>query len=370
MRALTGASDAFKAQADVFDGVQARPKPTALTLTPAGLRLSLDRQARLLPWAQVGPRLTEGGRLHFDLPDGRWARLRDPAAAAWLRELGALQLPWLQRPAVRRGLLAGTAGAALLGWLVFGLGIGLDPLLDLAVKRLPPGAEAHLGGALEAVSQVQADHDPALGAALRRCAALLEPDAAERPRLLVVEDDVVNAFAVPGGLIVLHRGLLKRLKDQSELFALLGHEYCHLRERHALRGALRGAGLGVLSSLVLGDSSGVSAWFTRSGQQLADLRFSRSQETRADLAGLDLLQRLGLDPRGGTRLMRELEQAEGDHTPPAILSNHPQTRERSETLALAAAGRPPARVTAVLSAQDWALMSAGPAPAAAEGPKP
>ena len=357
----TGASDpGLTARADVFDGRQARPRRLRLVMQPQALRLVLDRRRRALPWDGVKPRLIEGGWLHLDLPDGRWARMRDPAAAAWLRAQGRLQVPWLQRPWLRRSLLGASAGLSLLGILVFGLGLGLDPLLDLAVKRLPPGAEDHLGGPLETLTLARADHDQALGAALRRCAVLLEPDPARRPRLLVVEDGTVNAYALPGGTIVLHRGLLKRLKDQSELFALLGHEACHLRERHALRALLHNAGLGVVSGVLLGDGSGLGTAFNSSGRQLAGLRFSRQEEARADLAALDTLQRLGLDPRGATRLMRELQAAAGDAEPPAMLSDHPQTRERSETLALAAAGRPRARVRAVLSDEDWALMTMGP----------
>lgn len=358
---MTGDSKPLRATAELFDGVSARPRRLGLTLELEGLRLAQGRQVRRLAWSAVQPRLIDGGWVRLELPDGQWAQLHDPAVQAWLEGQGRLQRPWSARPGLRAALLASVAAALLAAVAVLGLGWGLDPLLDRVIAHLPANAEKNWYKGLESAVSLHADRDPARAKVLDHCARLVARTGERRPRVLLIDDAQVNAFALPGGLILLHRGLLLRLHDQAELFALLGHENAHLRQRHALRQLLRNASSSVLLALIFGRGDGLSSLMVENGSALAQLRFSRSEEQAADDEALEVLQRLGLDPRGGSRLMRELLAAGGGKVP-EILSTHPDTLLRADRLSRLAAMQPAAQRNGVLSAAEWRLLRAGKAP--------
>lgn len=140
----------------------------------------------------------------------------------------------------------------------------------------------------------------------------------------------VNAFCMPGGKIAFYYGILDKLQlDDAAVAAVMGHEVAHALREHArervakatlTRGALEiGAsllGLGSLGRTVAG-----------MGEELLNLRFSRDDETEADLVGLELAARSGYDPRGGVTLWRRMTQAGGD-APPQWLSTHPSGDSR------------------------------------------
>lgn len=350
-------------KAECLDGRSARPLPARLApAAGGGLRLAWGGRRERLGWKGVKVRVLAGGWAELALPDGRLLRLRDPAGLDWLRAQGRLKRPWLRRSGVQAGIVA-LAGAWMLALLaVFGLGWGLNPLLDRVLRHAPPDFEQKLDQDLRAGLQVHAEHSPELARALRRLERLLEPEAGP-VRILVMDDGLVNAFALPGGTLVLHRGLLSRLEEESELFALLGHEAEHVRGRHALRRLARAAALGVLSAAVIGDAGGLSAVLLQQGKDLSLLRHSRQEELDADAAGLALVARLGLDPQGAVRLMRRLEQVgEGGGRLPELLSTHPHSAGRVARLEALAAdlSLAPPRKKRLLSPEDWQVLTRPP----------
>lgn len=124
----------------------------------------------------------------------------------------------------------------------------------------------------------------------------------------------INAFCMPGGKIAFYWGILDKLQlDDDEVAMIMGHEAAHAlrehaRERLAKTTLTRGAVEIGAALLGLGDLGRVAAGL---GEQLLALRFSREDETEADLVGLELAARSGHDPRAGVTLWQKMSQASG-----------------------------------------------------------
>lgn len=146
----------------------------------------------------------------------------------------------------------------------------------------------------------------------------------------VVESDVVNAFALPGGQVVLFKGLINKATSPEEVAGVLAHEIGHVEHRHALRRMVRAAGIGFLTSMI---SGGVVSDFS---QQLVVMDFSRAMEEEADDAALEALTNAGMATDGFAeffdRLAKEHDEENGlfgDGAFENLLSTHPLSTERS-----------------------------------------
>jgi predicted Zn-dependent protease len=135
----------------------------------------------------------------------------------------------------------------------------------------------------------------------------------------------INAFCMPGGKIAFFFGILEKLQlDDDEVAMIMGHEAAHAlrehaRERMAKSLATRGAFEVGAALLGLGDLGRMAAGM---GEQLLSLRFSREDETEADLVGLELAARAGYNPRAGVTLWQKMTEA-NKNAPPQWLSTHP-----------------------------------------------
>lgn len=201
-----------------------------------------------------------------------------------------------------------------------------DHLIDWAVAKIPVETEIRLGR--EAFAQQRArlvleDAHPA-AAMVRELGARLGKGSAYPYEFHIARDPSVNAFAMPGGFVVIHTGLLARADSAEELAGVMAHEIQHVERRHGLRGLVHAAGWRVVLSLLLGDTGGslAASWV----ENLGALRFSRSQESDADAQGVEALVRANIDPRGMATFFRKMA-ADGDHVP-ALLSSHPASEAR------------------------------------------
>lgn len=149
------------------------------------------------------------------------------------------------------------------------------------------------------------------------------------PRYHVVNDAQVNAFAMPGGHIVVFTGLLEKMEEPEELVALLGHEATHVEERHSTRMIMRNLGSYMFISLLLGDVSAVVTVAAQNADNIRNMGYSRSLETDADQVGQERMKANGVDPNGMVGLL-ELLEAEAQEMPDEIsfLSSHPLTKDR------------------------------------------
>jgi predicted Zn-dependent protease len=150
-------------------------------------------------------------------------------------------------------------------------------------------------------------------------------------RWYVSDDREVNAYALPGGIIVVNAGMIEEAHSAEELAGVLAHEVQHVEYRHTLQQMIHTAGWAAVLAVALGDVSAVTAIVLH---QLGNLRNSRKLESQADAEGMKALARAGIPLGGMPSLFRQLqaeqEKRGGDGV--ALLSSHPATAERIEDL--------------------------------------
>lgn len=156
--------------------------------------------------------------------------------------------------------------------------------------------------------------------------------------VVVFEDEAVNAFALPGGKIGVYTGLLEVAETQDQLAAVIGHEVAHVLAEHgnARMSAALATQAGLTAAQIYAASSGggqqqILGLLGLGAQVGVLLPYGRSQETEADLLGLDLMARAGFDPRQSVDLWRNMAEAGGGQ-PPEFLSTHPSHETRMENL--------------------------------------
>ncbi len=147
----------------------------------------------------------------------------------------------------------------------------------------------------------------------------------------VFDSKEVNAFALPGGHIGVYAGLLKVATTQDQLAAVLGHEVSHVLAHHSAERYSQQMAANVGSTIV-GAVTGVDPNLIGGAAGLVLLKFSRTQESEADLLGLDLMSRAGFDPHGAVALWQNMERASNSGKPPEILSTHPSDATRITAL--------------------------------------
>lgn len=234
----------------------------------------------------------------------------------------------------RRFRLGGVLLALLLLLPLIGLGVFLlnsDKVADWAVKRISSEQEARLGDLVLTQTKLQMkllDRGPAVDA-VSAIGGRLTSGSIHRYRWFVAERPDINAFAAPGGVVVVFSGLLRSAGSAEEIAGVLAHEVAHAELRHSLRGMVKSLGLRALVSLLIGDVSGSA--FADVATRLTELRFSREAEREADDEGLRRLIAARIDPNGMLRFYGKLA-AEQRLSPPPILSTHPATGERLERL--------------------------------------
>lgn len=163
-------------------------------------------------------------------------------------------------------------------------------------------------------------------------------DSEEQWEVTVFDDDSANAFALPGGKIGVHTGLLKVANNQDQLAAVIGHEIGHVMAQHSNeRMSIQYAtqtGTQLLAVLAGGDSAEKQTLMGLLGvgaQYGVQLPFSRKHEAEADMIGLDLMAKAGFDPRQSVKLWQNMA-AVGGASPPEFMSTHPSNRHRIEGL--------------------------------------
>lgn len=183
--------------------------------------------------------------------------------------------------------------------------------------------------------------DPALQQQLALITApLLEgiKDAPYTFRFHIIEDPVLNAFAVPGGHVVIHTGLLLAADSHEEVAGVLAHEIAHVTQRHGFRNVIASLGLYQLVQFFIGDASGVISVIAGNSRFLLERKFSRDFEREADSKGWEYLTQAKIRQDGMIDFFRKMEAEEkkvtGGGSSPAmsLISTHPGTEERIATL--------------------------------------
>lgn len=190
--------------------------------------------------------------------------------------------------------------------------------------------------------------EPEGRAALERMAARMATHADDHELKIYVSDqELLNAFAAPGGHIVIYQPIITQAEGPNEVAGVLAHEIGHVIEDHPTKGLVEAVGYGIFSAMTPGgdDTKQVA-------KSLLTSHYSRNDELDADHRGVELLNAAGLDSRGLFSFFDRIKQA-GDEIPGAVqfLSTHPSGDARREALeGVAAEGE------AAMSPEDWAAL--------------
>jgi Zn-dependent protease with chaperone function len=145
----------------------------------------------------------------------------------------------------------------------------------------------------------------------------------------VAEDPSLNAFALPGGVIVVNTGLIAATRRPEELAGVLAHEVQHVELRHSIRGMVKDLGLRGLFAFATGDLGG--SLLGEAAVGLASLKFSRDDESQADQAAFDALSAAEIDPSGLPAFFAIMHK-QGSDAPAAFVSTHPLSADREAAL--------------------------------------
>lgn len=257
------------------------------------------------------------------------------------------------RRVVALGLVATYLALALAPAGAQSVGRGIDNLPSLgeaSVDELSPAAEQRLGDQIfqEFLRMGVVHDDPEATDQLARQASKLLSASNSlghsyegRPfRFFLVKDSSINAFALPGGYIGVHTGLITASDRESEVMSVLAHEIGHVTQRHIARmfGQQRQTSAVMIAAAVLAamaakGSPDAAMGVLSLGQTVAireQLAFSRDAEREADRVGLQILAESGFNPTGMASMFERLSQAGRlyDNNAPAYLRTHPLTTER------------------------------------------
>ncbi|MBX3301470.1 MAG: M48 family metallopeptidase [Nitrospira sp.] len=312
---------------------QAEAVPFSSVAVSAG---GLDHDQLVLSWA--GP----AGQRTLYLKNSDVIRAFRQAAPDQLTMPLERAVGQVRRVRRRHRMVWGIAGGSLLA-LTLGLWFGNDVLVELAVDRIPIEWEQKLGESAyrDFLTQHEVAKDgPPVDAVTEMTHRLVSqiPDNPYTFEITVVKSDVVNAFALPGGYIVVFTGLMKEAERLEEVAGVLAHELNHVLQRHGLERIVKQLGFIAVVSIVFGNQQGLGQMMKQLGVELMTLRFGRAQETEADLTGLQLLHRAKIDPSGMITFFERL--AEKDEGRVEWLSTHPMSSARAERLKDRLAGMP------------------------------
>lgn len=229
----------------------------------------------------------------------------------------------------KRGEVLTRVGTILaLGFLAAGLSLPFTA--RLGAYLLPQSTRGEIGDALvESLPQGQFCRNKAGLAALHGVVdKLIDVSESDQEfRVYVVQSATLNAFAAPGGRIVIFSPIIEKAHSPEEMAGTLAHEMAHALERHPSTGVVESLGLGVLSLLNPGaERLGVGV-----AETLRQRKNSRDDELDADRVGIELLNEAGFDSRGAIAFFERLMASRGG-APLEFLSTHPSDSARIEAL--------------------------------------
>ena len=240
--------------------------------------------------------------------------------------------PVANRPIFSTSSMRVAVRVAMVFWVSLLLA-GCQALGTSGINLISVEEEWELGEQFEAelAQELDPHEDPMITRIGERIVA--ETRKADLPwRFYVVEDESINAFNVPGGLVYLHSGLIEQASD-GEIAAVIGHEVGHGVARHGTQRMTQQYGLSILAGAVLGEDPGVISEIVAqivAGGTIA--QFSQAQEFEADDLGVRFLDDAGYDPEGMVALLERFLALQ--ETDPGqmqqFFATHPSTEERLE----------------------------------------
>ena len=318
--------------------VQVTGSPSGLTIMPEAGASFAWAFADLRAQTSIDPHATMAVLTHAT-EVGATLFIQDAAALAAITHYAPHLTVRAERwRTLKPGLWVG--GAALAVGLSIWL-FNLSPSKGIA-RLMPERARTALGTvALDSMIDGRRRCDDPKGvAALRQLQQRLQPDATASQSVTVVDWSLVNAFAVPGGRVVLTRAILEKASSADEIAGVLAHEIGHGQELHPEQGLVRGLGMWAVLNIMFTGSPGTLG---NIGAALAQLSYSRDAERQADARALDMLKTGGISPKPFAGFFRRIEKVEPNSLPGRIMranemfASHPPSAERIATIEAVAA---------------------------------
>lgn len=359
----------LEAPARYFDGVSARPREVWVSFGNRSLVIVGEDGIAIAHWALDGlsARSDRGDQVLQVAPDAASDERLAISDATMIAALRRVCPRLYRRPADRRGIgkaaFWGVAAVAAVLVIVF---VILPRLAGQLAYAIPPESEQKLGD--QVVGQIQTvlgvnGPDPGFCTGPEGLEALAAMEArldagAGLPyelRIAVMDHGMVNAFAVPGGRIVLFRGLIEAAASPEEVAGVLAHEIGHVVHRDPTVAVLRSAGTAGILGMLVGDVFG-AAIVVAATETVMNASYAQEAERRADRTGLEILARAELPSRPFAGFFRRMAERYGDDL--GILgyvASHPALGERAER-AEAADTVGEARFVPVLDDTEWVAL--------------
>lgn len=311
---------------------RATKEQTPVTVYTETGALSIHGDMKTLRWLpgdlNAARRLPDGSVI---LQNGElYLEVTDPAFAA------ALELSFGNKRLFRRLFFdrIGVAGCLLFLFLVIipliAAYIWVAPAVaDSAAQKVSPETEQQIGETWFKSLTATYETDSAKTRLVQQFYDSLGFGGVYRMKITVVKEPVVNAFAVPGGNIVVFDSIIGLMDAPEQLAGLLAHEASHIQLKHSVRAIYRELANSLFFTLLFGGQGDLTGIVAEHGSQLAGLSYSRQLELEADENGLKLLEQSGIPQRGIPDLFEKMKAAaDGASGMPTFLSTHPALEER------------------------------------------
>lgn len=326
----------------LFDGRSAAALPVELMLDDGQMRVIDSNGSAVLHAPVSSVRLSEPFRnapRMVTFAGGETLQVDDAAALTQALGLAGHPPPLVARLQAS-WLLSSIAALLAVSLLILAYLQGVPAAARWAAQAIPPEVEQRMGTALLELIDRRSLQQSKLSeswrsAIAKRFAGLAEvaaPGISYRLEFRASKEaDAINAFALPGGIIVLLDGLVQAADGDDQIIGVLGHELGHVVHRHSLQRVMQVVGLGALTGLAWGDFSGVAA---NVPLVLGIFRYSRADERAADEFAVKLLHAGGLTAQPLIDFFEIIQSEHSKHAAdvPDFLSSHPSTPERIEWL--------------------------------------
>lgn len=219
--------------------------------------------------------------------------------------------------------LVSVAGLAILGYFY-----GLPAVADYGASIFPKTYEIQLGNEIKQQFLAEEEVDSATSKLVNDFFNQLDVNTTYPIKITVVNSPVVNAFALPGGQIIVYTGILKKIKSANALAALLLHEHAHVAYRHSTKNLFRSVAGYLFISVIFTDINGISSVLIENGNQLRNLSYTRELEQQADDEAMLVLKNKAMGLSGMIDLFELLKTESHGVEINELLSTHPDLDAR------------------------------------------
>lgn len=237
--------------------------------------------------------------------------------------------------------------AAIIGFIVAAYILFSQVLPKISLKFISVNSEIDMGNQLFKGLKEEIKIDPHATQVLQQFADQLHLSRDYPIQVSVAVSDEVNAYALPGGHIVVNTAILQALETPESLVALLSHESTHINRRHSLQNILSSMGSSFIVGLLTNGGGTTARIILGNADFLVHMNYSRKLEKQADEEGMILMEKNNIDPHGMLELMQRLKETNDDDSMKALsfLSSHPLTDERIADAKLFSKQHPFAKTT-------------------------